>query len=242
MYSPLFARKRRTKAEMLVGIDGVTSSRLIGHSTVECILSNGDRMIRYHRTDIVRVSSEGVVVLNSGGYKTRTTLAKINDHLPSGFPRVVPDGAVWKIDEKVFYDGIELYPKGKQPTRSEQDPAGTAESKRAKRLSARIEKMITTIKKMPELPKPYGGDCFICSMGLGVGAEGRLDCIESHLMEQYIHGTLLVNAMRACGRSDSWIRGCLHSVPVGQRSSGDRRFVIRDLRRYLRRQTGLSSY
>ena len=55
----------------------------------------------------------------------------------------------------------------------------------------KIAKFVNQINEN-NLPYPDSGDCFLCRCG-------KTDCLHSHLKENYLHGSLLVNAMRAAG-------------------------------------------
>ena len=72
---------RQTKKEMLQGIeDKVQSSRIIGNNTLGVFYKDGTEAIRFHNTDILFVK-DGIVTLNSGGWKTATTKDRINGFL-----------------------------------------------------------------------------------------------------------------------------------------------------------------
>eukprot|EP01026_Neomeris_dumetosa_P036489 TRINITY_DN2945_c1_g1_i4.p1 TRINITY_DN2945_c1_g1~~TRINITY_DN2945_c1_g1_i4.p1 ORF type:complete len:259 (-),score=10.48 TRINITY_DN2945_c1_g1_i4:51-746(-) len=74
----------------------------------------GDVVVRYRRTEIVRVRQNGEVVLTSGGYHGPTTLQSINDALNLLGIRVTPQGdvrkGVWNIsDGNVFNSRINSF-------------------------------------------------------------------------------------------------------------------------------------
>lgn len=50
----------------------------IGKANTAVYIENGETVIRYHETDVLRVSEEKIV-LNTGGYFTKTTKARMNE-------------------------------------------------------------------------------------------------------------------------------------------------------------------
>lgn len=106
-----FQAIRRTKAEQLAGVKYV-SARKVDHNTIEYIRSNGDRVIRLHLTDIVTIRRNGTIVLDSGGYRTKTTKERMNQYLPAG-QRVWAEKGIWYINmsngaKKPFVDGMKV--------------------------------------------------------------------------------------------------------------------------------------
>ena len=64
---------------------GVKTSKRIANNTLEHVKANGDRCIRLHQTDVVTFKANGDIVLDSGGWQTVTTKARINEHIPQRF-------------------------------------------------------------------------------------------------------------------------------------------------------------
>ena len=67
-------------------------------------------VIRYHETNILTFESDHVT-LNSGGWLTKSTKERINEHLPKGVHIMQKDFRWYVIDnrdntKKDFYDGI----------------------------------------------------------------------------------------------------------------------------------------
>jgi hypothetical protein len=93
-----------TKAESLQGLENVASSRKIAGNTFEVKYANGDVAIRFHYTNIITTTSDGIV-LNSGTWRTGATKARLNEFSPVS---VWQDKGVWYCgpDSNVFYDGI----------------------------------------------------------------------------------------------------------------------------------------
>jgi hypothetical protein len=68
---------------MLANVEHVGRARKIGNNTVRYTRPNGDDVIRLHRTDIVTRKPDGSVILNSGGWRTVTTKARLNEYVSS---------------------------------------------------------------------------------------------------------------------------------------------------------------
>ena len=67
---------------------------------------DGTRTVRLHRTDIVKVSPNGDIVLNSGGWQTVTTKARINQV-----------ASEWELGFVVYQDNFQwwIQPIGAEP-------------------------------------------------------------------------------------------------------------------------------
>lgn len=191
---------RQTKKEILQGIeDKVQSSRIIGNNTLGIFYKDGTEAIRFHNTDILFVK-DGIVTLNSGGWKTNTTKDRINGFLRHfDVPFYIQQrNHQWFIGEGVFYDGMQ-FRNDEQISPIMKDNADG----RSKMLK-RIRKYCALITK-DNLPFPDSGDCWYCLMKtdkdkktLG-DAFGDTSHLVSHLEEGYVVGSLLVNAMREAG-------------------------------------------
>jgi len=91
--------------------EGIKDNKLISESCRMINYLNGDKTIKLYATDIVKFK-DNKIILSSGGYKTFTTKARMNQFLPSNI-RVYKKNRLWYIDngEKKaieFFDGIEL--------------------------------------------------------------------------------------------------------------------------------------
>jgi hypothetical protein len=89
---------------------GIANSKLISKSCRVINYINGDKTIRLYSTDIVQFKGNKIII-NSGGWQTTTTKARINQFLPS-YVNVYQKNRQWFIDNKgqilKFFDGIEL--------------------------------------------------------------------------------------------------------------------------------------
>ena len=87
-------------------------SRKVGNNTY--LLDKGAYVaVKLHKTEVVGLYADGSVVLNSGGWRTVTTKARMNEYAPC---RVYSKKHVWYVDvvdengrrTVEFYDGMVL--------------------------------------------------------------------------------------------------------------------------------------
>jgi hypothetical protein len=57
----------------------------VGNNTVQVMAEDGRRIIRLHHTDILTFHPDGNITLNSGGWQSLTTKARMNAYLPAGW-------------------------------------------------------------------------------------------------------------------------------------------------------------
>jgi len=196
--------KRVTKRDMLNNIEGPYKSAKVDRSkkaTLCVTYEDGTREVWYHRTCVVKHLPNGNTVLNSGGFHTKTTKDRMNDHMPCGY--ITQRQYEWYYspyggEEIPFFDGIEITPDGEVVNRPDTSAEEAALQER-KELLARIKKFCNQLKKLtPEEwanLKPDPGDCWVCKGVFGDPQEGHCGHLASHLKENYMHGTLIMNAM-----------------------------------------------
>jgi hypothetical protein len=95
--------------------------RKIGPNTYARTDASGARSMRYHSTDVATLLPDGSMVLNSGGWRTTTTMDRIN-HALGNRARVWSDRGQWYLhplttgvcggDPVRFWDGITVRPDG----------------------------------------------------------------------------------------------------------------------------------
>jgi hypothetical protein len=61
---------------------GQRGTRIVGHN-LHYDESQWDVAVRYHATNVVVYHANGCITLNTGGYYTPTTAARMNEYLPS---------------------------------------------------------------------------------------------------------------------------------------------------------------
>lgn len=170
---------------------------------------DGDKfLIRLYDTEIISITPQNVLTLDSGGYKTNTTKYRINELTNADISQAKK---VWYVKGGTeFFDGIQIDLKGNvlNPI-----PEIIKESLANKRKL--LDKLITKycdgfqkIVKAGELQVPGNGDCWYCVMVtnkgicLGDATENDKHIIE-HLREQYFVPALLYNAIKIKGYYDA---------------------------------------
>lgn len=108
-----------TKARIFDQVKEYQHPQKIGWNTWQYTSGNGDEVIRYSYTDIIRKTKNGEVILSSGGWKTATTKRKINSFLEGcSSYKVYQIKGIWYLgqeesrQEYVFFDGLQLMPDG----------------------------------------------------------------------------------------------------------------------------------
>jgi hypothetical protein len=130
---------------------------------------------------------------------------------------------MWFIDGSPFYDNCVVDHTGKliSPAKNTEK----AEAK-AKEMRKKIDKYVALVDPK-NIPMPSGGDCWNCCMRdkngvtMGDSNEDHSHLLE-HLKEGYLHGSILVNAIKEAGyRPEVYMR-----MPIGDT-------IQRCLRKYL---------
>lgn len=157
--------------------------------------------LRLHYTDILLFNRDGETVANSGGWKTVTTKARLNQYLPDGFG-ISQRGGIWYWtqyngtfhDLGVYTDG-DTIKKGKLVAQ-----AKPSEEKAQAKFRKRVLKYAKACAAALPLPEPNGGDCWHCVMKTEQGETLGDVCedtahIRGHIDEGYIVPSLVYNAM-----------------------------------------------
>ena len=91
---------------------GIESSKLVANNTRLTIYTNGDKTLKLHDTEIIKWVGDKII-LNNGGWNTRTTRARFNQYLGGNY-RVYNKAGVCLVDSVggdysvEYYDNIEL--------------------------------------------------------------------------------------------------------------------------------------
>ena len=164
---------------------------------------NGTTAIRLHNTDVVTFVNDNKIILNSGGWRTSTTKDRINTFAPVN---IYQAKGLWYLSGgKLFYDNCIVNSKGELISK----PVKVNE-KKIDLLKKQISNYCKLITK-DNLPVPNNGDCWFCLMvdknKTPMGELGSKDYghLKEHLREKYLHGCILVNAMRESGYRDEQI-------------------------------------
>lgn len=222
---------RKTKREFLTELGAMEKPKMIGHNTLEYYQGN-ERRVRFHETDIITYHNDGTISLNTGGWYTPTTKARINAHITHPF-YVYQERGRWFLTNRetgavsFFYDGITFNAETGEILNPQSDD--NAETKRIEKL---IKAYCKALKELETLPTPDNGDCWYCLMKevktgrpLGEITENK-DHLITHLEEKYIHGSLIVNALIWAG----------YRFPEVIYSLDNRTSVISAVRRYFKAQ------
>jgi hypothetical protein len=206
-----------TKTVLLEGEGDVSWSRLVAKATIRMKFPDGTEKLKYHNTILVTISPDGTITLNSGGYRTSTTKDRINQFSPVS---VYQNKGIWYVGDKrnqdepsvLFFDGIQ-FRDGK--CISEIKEVDMKEVTRVKKMISNYCHLITK----DNIPLPAAGDCWYCLM-VTDKSDGKQETLGdawndnshlwSHMEEEYVFGSLLVNAMRESGYRDMQIGMHLH--------------------------------
>jgi hypothetical protein len=195
---------RITKKESLQGLNDVVSSRKIGNNTFEVLFNNGDKAIRLHNTNIITYKNNGNIVLNTDNWKTHTTKSRINQYLKG--LTLIQKNHTWFLVKNyqdknliTYYDSIEFDNNINLITENK-----TVDTKKQDKIKKQITSYCNLLDKMDKIPEPSSGDCWYCSMydvknHVPLGDLTKSDHLISHLKENYLHGSILINAMRESG-------------------------------------------
>jgi len=194
---------KETKKEILSGLTGIKTSKLVANNTAKIEFENGNIAFRLHKTNVVTIKPDGTYILDTGGWKTVITKDRINQFSPF---QVYSKNGIWYVEDAIFFDGIEI--KRRKVLNGLTEKQQTAKEKKIKKIKRGIAGFVKLIDK--PLPVPNNGDCWYCllktknSQSLG-DAFGDTEHLIDHIKEGYIHGSLLVNAMREKGFDDRQI-------------------------------------
>ncbi len=162
-------------------------------------------VVRLHNTDILHFSPLGDVKFDTGGWKTVTTKARMNEF--QRIARLYSDRGVWYLrlgkgysdsaETFPYQDGMVVHPDG-TVTGAGEDPAKMIKLKR------KIKSYVTGYMAAfvaGKVPAPSAGDCFYCHMVTEDGASlgettHNVNHLEMHIAEKYYVPSLLVRAVK----------------------------------------------
>jgi hypothetical protein len=165
--------------------------------------------VRLHQTDVVTYKANGAVVLNSGGWKTNTTKARINEYSPVGISQEkrvwyvtkYEEGSGWQTLGK-FVDGLIIEADGSISNVEPITEAGTKADNKKKRQILKYATAYMEAFADGDVPAPGAGDCFYCGMSevttgkpLGEVVKDKAH-LDLHIEENYFVPSLLANAMK----------------------------------------------
>lgn len=202
------------------------TSRKLANNTY-LVRAEGNIVVRLHDTNIVTYTPDNHIILDSGGWKTATTKDRMNKYSPVFIHQ---ERSIWRVlyngCTSILYDGMVLF-RGRIVKPKTRD-------KKSERLIRQINVYCAKIAKLDKLPEPDLGDCFVCRFEQ---TRQGTDHLLSHLDEKYIHGTLIVNALRDAGYTDTAI-SMFYAYP--QTFGTFRDSVVRATRRYFKKYLGIA--
>lgn len=80
-------------------------TKKVGNNTYLVRINPETIGVKLHNTIVVRIHSDGTYTLNSGGWRTVTTKARINEFCPV---KVGQKKYEWFVGDELFYDGIKV--------------------------------------------------------------------------------------------------------------------------------------
>jgi len=231
-------------------------------NTFEYETTDGRRVTRLHLTDVcTRTPAKPRAkdrreryTLDSGGYLTKTTKDRMNHALSASPYRVVSGRGAWLVqrggwngESVAYHDGITL------PDAFEK-PAAMGRAKRAEHATQRLQSAIkrfvdSKLANGSPIPQPSAGDCWHCLMFDREPEAGRggymptcersakqrdAEHLRNHIREGYMHGSLIVNALRDRGTTDYGA-----AIYLRDTSPRNMRELRRIVRRYLQKRLGL---
>ncbi len=226
---------------------GRNGQKKLGNNTVLHRIDDNTLAVRLHRTDVVKLHSDGTYTLDSGGWRTVTTKARINEYSPA---RLYQSNNIWYVGDAVYHDGIKVDASGK-PIGETEAPAVVQRKKRKldKQVREYIVGFAADAVEKGGLTQPGNGDCWAClfkaqsqngeqgrlfSKGTDVHADQPMgfDHLFQHFSEKYYVPSLLWKAIQAHGYANpAVIWHHLDSQVKAGRTEG----VIRELAQYFRK-------
>jgi hypothetical protein len=228
--------------------------RKIANNTFRYTRADGENVIRLHTTDIAVQLPDGRVKLDTGGWKSVTTKDRLNISLGAfglGAFYIYSNKGQWFVGKRPEHVDAIPFTDGMILPDAWDDPDARAQAQRdgvaAKLLKKQIRDFVkATLPDGVELPKPELGDCFICMAqretlpqqgpfrGEGMTThDGDTGHLLEHIREGYMHGTLIMNALRSGGWTDTQISF------VAYRKGADIARVRKAVAKYLQKRLGL---
>ena len=222
---------------------GIKNERPCGNNTR--IRRDGNSvLIRHFATDIVEYVSNGIIILNNGGYYTSTTKERLNAFIPNEF-YIWQEKGVWSLSNRnlqishKWKNGITILPDGRISNYAENDL-----EEKTKTLTKQINiyaKMYVKAFVAGNIEKPSGGDCWYCAMktenGNSLGDEFKdTGHLLSHLEENYFVPSILMNICNMEGKLsmfDKTTIGQIWGYIDGKPSDWQIGILERDLKKHI---------
>lgn len=209
---------------------GRNGTKKIANNTYLVPLEDGAVAVRLHDTNVLTILPDNSYILNSGGWQTVTTKARINEFSSA---RLCQKNGLWTVSGIPFYDGMKVDAMG--------NPIGAVDNsaeieQRKKDLDKKVKKYIDGFAKDAVengLNRPGPGDCLCCQFATRENQQPMgLEHIFSHLEECYYVSSLLMNAIKAKNYRDPVFIYQLIEADI-RRGKAD--FLKRELSAYFRK-------
>ena len=237
---------RKSKRDMLATLDVVpVKSTMPARNTLDYTLADGTRRIRLHQTDVVTIHPNGGVTLNTGGWNSHTTRARINEFAPAHIGVYTDKGNIhvnvttqWETRESFgggtyqapkvrhaypFRETVYIGPRG--GVKSDTNGAALARDRN------RIDSFMRHVKRNG-LPADAAGDPWVLGV---VSASTMWDWVDSH----YFTRTFYALALQKAGMQPQGIAWAMHDIDAkgGKLDKTD----LSRIRRYIRACVGLAT-
>ena len=155
--------------------------------------------IKLHATDVVTLTPRGNVVLNSGGWRTLTTKARMKSYAPI---HLWSESGVWYVRSRenaevvAYRDGIMISARGHYRGQGDVDTAKRERKAMKNYVRAYVENLMRG-----KVPAPSAGDCWYCAMSEVSSGQSLGDCLDNsdhitnHIRERYHVPSLLSRAI-----------------------------------------------
>lgn len=194
--------------------------------------------VRLHQTNVVLIHSNGTYTLNSGGWKTITTKARINEYSPA---RLYSENNVWYVGETGYTDGMKVDSTGGLVSGGH---SGHSQAILKRRLDKMVLKYVKGfcewVAENKDLPVPSGGDAWPALIGepdatdpLGGMEPMGLDYLFDTFKDEYYIPSLVWKALNTLRYGNP---GLAYVMMQGDAKRGDTRMLRRTLLSYFRKR------
>lgn len=196
--------------QKIVGLLNGRNSRKVENNTYVTRQLGGAVALRFHQTDILTAAPDGTVTVTSGGWRTVTTKARLNEFLGDGLGISQRAGLWYWCDRKspcggdvVYSDGDKISASGRVRGQVKTQRLAVSEGARlAKRIAIYARKCGAAVP----MPVPGAGDCLYCRatttgamLGDAMKDHGHL---EVHMEESYVVPSLVLRALTEANATD----------------------------------------
>ena len=200
----------------------------------------GTISIKLHGTYIVTFHAGGRIVLNSGGWKTVTTKARLNEFTPFGISQ---RNGIWYVSRQGDWENTVIF-QDNMSFHNGRFHGFLKDDNKEQKLRKQIRDFSKLVVAKLPLPMPNGGDCWFCSMktqeGKSLGdATKDKNHILSHIKEGYIVPSLVWNALESAGCNPQGQGSAWFGTAFGQSNLGKNQ-IGSFVKRYLYKQLGLA--